>query len=53
MNLEIRIQNLENWMNSFCIFVKKNFMGIPELKEMIKLNQKAIEITKARLNGGQ
>ena len=37
MNLEIRIQNLENWMNSFCIFVKKNFMGIPELKEMIKL----------------
>ncbi len=37
MNLEIRIQNLENWMNSFCIFVKKNFMGIPELKEIIKL----------------
>ena len=37
MNLEIRIQKLENWMNSFCIFVKKNFMGIPELKEMIKL----------------
>ena len=37
MNLEIRIQNLENCMNSFCIFVKKNFMGIPELKEMIKL----------------
>ena len=37
MNLEIRIQELENWMNSFCIFVKKNFMGIPELKEMIKL----------------
>ena len=37
MNLEIRIQKLEIWMNSFCIFVKKNFMGIPELKEMIKL----------------
>lgn len=37
MNLEIRIQKLENWMNSFCIFVKKNFMGIPELKEIIKL----------------
>jgi hypothetical protein len=37
MNLEIRIQNLENWMNSFCIFVKMNFMGIPELKEIIKL----------------
>ena len=37
MNLEIRIQKLEIWMNSFCIFVKKNFMGIPELKEIIKL----------------
>lgn len=24
-------------MNSFCIFVKKIFMGIPELKEIIKL----------------
>ncbi|TXI69177.1 hypothetical protein [Flavobacterium sp. UBA6195] len=37
MILEIRIQKLEIWMNSFCIFVKKNFMGIPELKEIIKL----------------
>ena len=37
MNLEIRIQELENWMNSFCIFVKNNFMGVPELKEIIKL----------------
>ena len=37
MNLEIRIQKLEIWMNSFCIFVKKIFMGIPELKEIIKL----------------
>lgn len=37
MNLEIRNCKIEIWMNSFCIFVKKIFMGIPELKEIIKL----------------
>lgn len=37
MNLEIRNYKIEIWMNSFCIFVKKIFMGIPELKEIIKL----------------
>lgn len=37
MNLEIRNSKIEIWMNSFCIFVKKIFMGIPELKEIIKL----------------
>lgn len=37
MNLEIRNYKIEIWMNSFYIFVKKIFMGIPELKEIIKL----------------